>query len=245
MKLKINKNEVINRFLTPISKISDKCIINVHPGFIYTLTNTDNGNIILYGNLKVNTDLPEKTSTVLNIPDVKRLCRIFDCINNEDFELELNSNNLKYDTNDIKFTYHLLDDGIIQKSVISLDKIGKLTFDSSFDLNINTLNNILKGSAIATDSNKIYFYTKGTDVYAELTDKTIQNIDSLTLFISNAFVGTEIKQILPVDLEIFRIFSGIKANNVLVKINTKLKVLMFEITDANLTLKYIVSALVK
>jgi len=245
MKIKINKNEIISKFLTPISKITDKCIINLQPDSIFALTNTDDGSIILYANLKVLTQLPENNKVILNIPDVKRLNRIFDCLNSDILDIEVNTNNLKYDTDDIKFVYHLLDDGIIQKSVISIDKISKLTFDCVFDLTSAKYNEILKGSTITTDSNKLYFYTKDNKVFAELTDKATQNLDSITFNIAETYVGSEIKQVLPISLEIFRLFSGLKADKIVVKINTKLKVLMFEISDSVVTLKYIVSALIK
>lgn len=245
MKLKVNKKSIVDNFFTPISKVTDKCVVNIKENLAYTLTNTEDASVILYGLYTLQNGLKKDEKRQLNIPDIKKLCRVFDCIDGEDIDLDLNNNNIGYDSNNIKFVYHLLENGIIQNGVVNADKIKKLTFDTEFDLIDKKVNEVLKGSVFTSDTNKIYFYTKDKKVYAELTDKNVQNVDSITFQIADAYTGAELKTVLPINLEVFRLFSGLSFNKVKVKINTKLKVLMFEINNGNGLLKYIVSALVK
>jgi len=245
MKVKLPKKKLSNKFLKPISFVSDRCIFNIEDKQIYTLTHSDNNGdtVILYGKL----DIPDKADKLikLNIPDVKRLNRVIDCISGDDVELDVDSNSINYSSSSVRFKYHLLEDGIIQAPIINMKKIKQLNFDSQFVVKQEKILELLKASSIVPDSNKMYFYTKDKKVFAELTDKTLQNIDSVTFEISDAFTGTDVKNVIPISLEVVRLLVCAKFNELTVKINTKLKVLMFEISDNDLTLKYIVSALVK
>lgn len=246
IKVNIPKKEIINKFFNPISRITDKCILAVQQNNISAVTNTDDGNIILYAKYNTSTSLDENTIIKINMPDVKKLTKMLECISNTEtnVDLSIESNHIAYTGTDLKFKYYLLDDGIIQNSIINVDKINKLTFDTNFTITTQKLDEILKASSFNSDCNKIYFYTKDNKVYGEITDKTIQNIDNITFSISDSYSGSETKRVLPIDLEIIRML-GVVKNNISCKINTKLEVLMFEINEPNLVLKYIVSALTK
>jgi len=243
-KLTLNKKEIVSKFLTPISKITEKCILTAQQNHISALTNVDDGSIILYAKYITSTQLPEGTVLQLNVPDVKKLGRMLECIDTDTIEIDSNSNNLAYESNTLKFKYHLLEEGVMQKAVISVDKITKLTFDTSFTLTNAKLDGILKASSFTTQSNKLYFYTKDNKMYGELTDRTMQNIDSVDFSIADSFTGTEIKQVIPINLDTLRMLNGTQTD-ILVKINTQIKVLMFEINNNNVMLKYIISALSK
>jgi hypothetical protein len=244
MKLVIkNKDNLIKKFLEPITKITDKCVVNVNKDFIYSLTSNDDATIILYSVYKTVTDIKDSKLISLNVPDIKRLTRAFGCITENDLNLELNANNIEYSSDTLKFKYHLLDDGIIQKNVVSVDKIKALTFDCEFILSQDKLLDIVKGSSFAVDTNKLYFHTKDKNVYAELTDKNTQNTDSISYNVTNSYTGSEIKEAMPIKVDIFRSLLGLK-EDIKIKINTKIKVLMFEIQQSDYVMKYIVSALV-
>ena len=117
-------------------------------------------------------------------------------------------------------------------------------FDSDFIITKDKSSDIIKGATFATDSNKIYFYMKDDNVYAELTDKNIANIDSVSYFITDEFSGVEIKKPILIDLEIFKMFYGLDGN-IFTKINTKNKIIMFKFESDDHTLQYIVSSLKK
>jgi len=244
---KIRKSDFVDKFLSPISKISDRCIVHIQSDNIYALTHNSNDGdtIIFYGKINTNTDLSDTDDVRLNIPDVKRLYRMLSCINQEEIDIKLETNHISYVSPDLKFKYYLLDDGIIQPCVVSLEKINKLTFDNNFVLNGKKLGEILKASSVTPNTDKLYFYTEDGKVYAELTDQTLQNVDSLTLQIADSYNGTDIKNTIPIKLEVFRTLIESKNSDINVKINTQMKILMFEVVENNTTLKYIVSALVK
>lgn len=244
MKLKLNKEILVNKFLTPVSRVSEKCVISLYKDHIQTLTTTSEGNPILYALLKTTCDLEDKNELILNIPNINKLIRMFNCINSDEIELEINSNNIEYKSLNMNFKYFLLEDGVIERTPVSVDKITALRFDSEFTIDKERMLDIIKGTGYSTDSKKIYFYMKDGNVHAELTDKEIENTNSVSYFIANNFSGTEIKKPILIDLEIFKMFFGIK-ENILVKISTSPKIVMFKFNSTDYALQYIVSPLVK
>lgn len=244
MKLKLNKNQIITRFLAPISKITDTCSINLKADSIEALASNEDGTVILYSKYKAVNDVGAEKTIKININNTKKFVNALKIIDGDNIELELDSNSLNYDSNTVRFKYHLVEDDVIKKVPISVTKINTLKFDNSFTLTAAKLSEILKGSSFAVDSNKIYFYTKDGAVFGELTDKTNTSLDSITFYIADDYKGEELKTILPVYLEVFRTVDT-KDVDIKVKINTEYKVIMLEIADSDYCLKYIVPTLVK
>lgn len=242
MKLSANKQLLVDKFLSPVSRIVDKCAISLCEDKIFTLASNDDATIILYSSLNFNTGIKKEEATKINIPDIKKLVRVFECIDENNVDLQINSNNIEYNNTSVKFRYHLLENEI--KSIVNVDKIKALTFNTDFELTQSKLNEIIKGSSFATETNKLYFSIENNKVLAELTDKNIQNTDNISFQIADSFNGEGLTEILPFNLDVFRLLLGLKSN-MKVRVNNKLKILMFDITETNYTLKYIVSALVK
>jgi hypothetical protein len=98
--------------------------------------------------------------------------------------------------------------------------------------------------SFVSDVTKIYFYSKDGKVYAEIDDKTMHNVDNVSLMLSSNYDGSDIDPV-SIKIEVFKSLVSSKYP-VKVKINAKHKVFIF-ITkeDENVELKYIVSALVK
>jgi enamine deaminase RidA (YjgF/YER057c/UK114 family) len=143
------------------------------------------------------------------------------------------------------FKYHLVDDNIIKESTVNVQNIAKLKFDTIFEISTQKLRQIISAYSFVNDVNKIYFYTKENMVYAEINDRTLQNIDNVSLLASSSYQGEEIKIPLSVKIEVFKILASNK-NSIKVKINNEFKVFVFQTQeDENTELKYIISALVK
>lgn len=239
-----NKTDLVKKFLDPISRISEGCIVNIEKNTITNITNSTDLGVILYS--KINLLKENQESIKLNIGNLKKFIKLINCTNQENIELLIDSNNIGYESDNLKFKYHMLEDNVLQNPKISLEKLQKLEYDTNFTLTNETISGILRGSSFGNDSNKIYFYTKDNQVYAELTDQTQQNIDSVTFKIAEKYNGTEIKTSLPFKLEILQIISSIfKLTNLETKINTKQKFLSFEIIQPDFELKYIVQGLIK
>lgn len=250
MQIEINKDIFTGQFLSPISKIvgdddSNKgCVIDITPEKFTSLCNTKDGQIILYSNIIMKTGLADNEQVHLNIYDIRKFIKLLDCIPEDDIKLQINSNNLGYKSSQINFKFHLMDDGVIRKSIVNVDKIDKLTFDSEFILSKSKLDEIMKISSFTEDSNKLYMNCDGTEIKGELTDKTKPNIDTVNIQLASTFVGNKFNN-LPISLDVLRKLAGIKFNDLNIKVNTQTKVLMMELSNNNCLLKYIATALVK
>jgi hypothetical protein len=232
-----------------VSRISEECSLNIASDSISTLTNDSDGRI-LYAKLKTKTGLADDENVLLNFKDLRKLIKILECIPEDTFNLTIgeNASTISYKSSSLSFKLHLVLDNVIKKNTVSLDKISKLLFDSDFELTSDKMTEILRGSIVTSSpgkEDKIYFYTKDKLVYAELTDKSAQDTDSMTFNISNAYNGLDITTPLPFNLEIFRLITGNKFDKLTVKINNTYKVLLFEVCNPKVMFKYIVSGLTK
>jgi hypothetical protein len=248
MKLKINKSSFKDLFLHPISKIvgddeSNKgCILEIKGNTFDSVCNSKDGSVVLYASYK-SEDTFDKNST-LNIFDLKKFIRLLDCIDKNEIVFTVNTNHLLYNSPSLKFRYHLMDDGVIRKSVVNINKINSLKFNNEFALEKSKIDEIIKVSVFTEDSNKLYLSCKDGHIYGELTDKTKPNIDSVNILLADSFIGDPFIDI-PISMDVLRKIYGIKFDKIFIKVNTDTKVISFELTDNQSTLKYIVSALVK
>jgi len=241
--LSLKKESFVQKFLLPISKLADNISVSFNDEEISSTCASQDGSIVLLASYK--TDTPVKGIPRINLPDVKKFIRLIDCVDLDTIALTIKDNHLNYETPSQKFNYFLLEDSYMQRCPVNPEKINKLKYDTGFILSSGKFNDVLKGGSIATDSDKLYFYTKDDKVYAELNDYERQNINNITYLISDKFVGEQIKNTLPLSLENIRLLAGIKCNEFTVKINNELKVTLFQIEEEGITIKFIISALVK
>ena len=235
-KLKLtNKGEFL-KFLDAISKINDSgVILDLQEDKITSLVSSIDSTLILCSEYKTKLDF----NSSLNVPDVKKLRNVLDTIEDTDISLDINSNNLEYKGDSIKFKYHLFEEGFITRPNINLEKINSFKFDVEFKLNKNTLQRLFKGSTFASETNKIYFYTENGNLMAELTDRSRHNTDNFTLSLGKTDI--ELKPV-PVNLDNIRLLSIIN-EEFNVSVNTEYGVVVFDIEDKDIKLKYIISAL--
>jgi DNA polymerase III sliding clamp (beta) subunit (PCNA family) len=243
VKLTLNKELFVQKFLLPISKLADNVSLIPEGDELYAVCSSQDGSIVLLATLKLDTTLDGIVR--INLPDVKKFVRLLECIEDNNIELTLEDNHIKYNTSNFKFNYFLLEDSYMQRCPVNPTKIKSLKYDSGFLLPNTKFNEVLKGSSIATDSDKLYFYTKNEEVYAELNDYERQNINNLTYLVTDKFVGEPIKNALPLNLENIRMLAGLRVDSITVKINNTLKVTLFEVEDRNVNIKFVISALVK
>jgi len=233
------KDNFLNSFLTPISKVTNSATISVEKDQFSSLISTNDNTIILNAIYKNKND----TEATLNIPYLNKLARILSIIDSEYITLEINKNNISYSSNNIRFKYHLFEDGIIISPKLNVSKLSTLQFDGTFTLQFPDLQNLIKGSSIATDSNKIYLTLKDSCVLGELTDKARPNVDSYGLIISNKYKGINPASPIPLNFEIFRIISSMKYNSLLGQIVTSMGVMTFDMISDTTKIKFVVSAL--
>lgn len=231
----------LSGFLLPLSKISDSCVINLTDNGFDSLVCTSDASIILSTAYKLDLDIDSPVS--LNIADIKKIIKVLECIPDDSIILTLDKNNIIYNNKNIKFKYHLLEDGIITIPKINLKKIDELQFPVKFTFEYKSLLDLLRGSTFATDSNKVYLYSEENKILGDLTDRARHNIDSFTTPLCD-YNGPELQPIC-LNFELIRIISGVRVKQLDCLVNPKLGVIVFQINSGNITTKYIASSLIK
>jgi len=235
-----DKKLFLTSFLLPISKINDSCVIYLDKnGFSCTVATSD-ASVILYSSYKLN--LKVENLIALNISDIKKVIKAFEGIGGDSFTFLVDKNNISYFGTDVRFKYHLLEDGIINKPKIDINKINTLEFPVNFTIQYKTILDLLRGSTFATESNKLYLYTENGKIIGDLTDKSRHNVDSISIPIAD-FTGTLNSMCL--NFELIRIISGVRVKQLQCSINPKIGIVLFHVADNIVTTKYIASSLIK
>jgi len=235
-----DKASFLNNFLIPVSKVTNSAVLNIQPKQISTLIATSDNTIILNAIYSLS---EEVTPTQLNIPDLSKLTRILSIINQDSITLELDNNSLSYKSADMRFKYHLFENGIISVPKLSMEKLNEVKMDGAFKLQYADLLSLIKGSTIASDTNKIYLSFKDDTVHGELTDKARPNVDSYGLKISTNYAGPQLASTIPLNFEVFRIISSMRFKELNCTFSSKIGVFVFETKLTNTGIKFIVSAL--
>jgi hypothetical protein len=237
--IKIQKRSEFAEFVDAISKVNDSAIITAtegEPGTLSSIVASEDNTLILYAENQVD---GVNYSGGCNIPDLKKLSRIVDSINKDSFKFIVNSNNLEYSGSDVKFKYHLYEEGFLTKPSVNIDKIKSFKYDLTFKLTKANIQSIMKGCSFATQTNKVYFFTEDGCLKAELTDRSRHNTD---VFCQNlADVDFTLKPI-PINIDNLKLVATI-SDVINVSINTDYGVIIFDISNNSTKLKYILSSL--
>lgn len=231
----------LNGFLQPLSKINDSCVITVTSDGFSSVVSTTDASVILHS--VYNTELDTDTSLRLNISDIKKVIKAFECIQDNSFTVTIDKNNISYSGPEIRFKYHLLEDGIIIPPKVDVSKIASLSFPVTFNIQYKSLIDLLRGSTFATESNKLYIYSQDGKIYGDLTDKARHNVDNISLPLGE-YTGSPLES-LCLNFELIRIISSVRVKQLECKINPKLGVIMFQLLDGVVKTRYIASSLVK
>ena len=250
MHLPINKSS-LERFLKPISRLTDSCVLRLEGNKMFTLCSSQDQTIILYANSNLESDYNFKAKKI-NIISISKFLTGLECLGDSgEFSITLNPNHLfcqmkEIDDTKTHFKYHLVDDKVVSEAPVNLNKITSLNFDTTFDISQTSIRKIISAYTFTSNPNsKIYINTLENKIYATIDDKTQCNIDNVNLCMSSTFEGKEIEEDIILNMEIFKMISQSKSD-IKIKINNQYKILTFTNTeDKNTTLKYIISALVK
>ena len=241
MKLQIkSKKDFISNVLGPISNLNDKSIIKIDKDKISSLTASSDATLVLYSETIGISD----TERSLNIPDIKKLTRVLECIDVDTLDLDITTNNLKYTGDNFKFTYHLLEDGIIKTPSINIKKVNELKFDVTFKVTEAKLSSLFKGSSFTTETNKLYIYFENNKIYGELGDKSRHNSDNFQCVLADTFEGSPLTKTVPVNFDTFRLINFNKCLDIEFAINISFGVIKVTLSRDNTKLTYIVSALI-
>ena len=229
-----NKDNFIQNFLNPVSRLHSTASLDINNNISTIVHN--NSNIFLKAEYKINWgDHPEQGTVCL--PDTIKLIKILSCLEENDIQLEIEENCIKYNSNINRFTYHLFDDSLTTANPFNFNKINDITFNTKFKLTKEKNSAILKALPFVTETSKVYIKTENENIYAELSDKKLQNVDSYTALLANEYTGDELDYELILDIELFRLISTLSFNEANININNEYKMLMItlELENTNLT----------
>jgi len=154
--LKITNRSEFLRYLDSVSKINDSAIFEIKPEGISCLVSSADSTLVLFSEYA----LASEFTTTINVPDIKKLFRVVETINEDVVNLNINGNNIEYKGKGVKFKYHLFEEGFLSKPNLNLDKIRSFKFDITFEVTRNTIQQLLKGSTFASETNKVYLIQK-------------------------------------------------------------------------------------
>lgn len=241
MKLQIkSKKDFISNVLGPISNLNDKTVIKIEKDKITSLTASNDATLILYSETQGGSDAERS----INIPDIKKLTRVLECIDVDELEIDVTANNIKYSGDNFKFTYHLLEDGIIKIPSVNVKKINELNFDVTFKVTEAKLSSLFKGSSFTTETNKLYIYFENNKICGELGDKSRHNSDNFQCILADTYGGIPLTKTVPVNFDTFRLINFNKCQDIEFAINISFGVIKVTLSRDNTKLTYIVSALI-
>lgn len=246
--IKVNKDLFVDKFLAPIGRISDTATITIKPDSILSIVSIPNIDLAIYliAMLNVTNELQKGTEQIkMNMGNIRKLISVLGFVKDETIELQINENNLAFESDSLNFKYHLLDDAAMRRNNINLAKLSNMTFDTHFEMSSDSVKNVLKGNVFVDNTQKIYLFSKDSKLYGDVTDKQVHNMDNITFELATAFTGPAIDKPVPVTLEIFRRMADIDGLPVKAHYNSAYGVFKFERSGTDFILQYIVSALVK
>ena len=166
------------------------------------------------------------------------------CIPEEEFSLNVESNHFKYSSPTVRFKYFFLEDGVIKEPKFNFEKFDELVnFDYNFILSKEKIKEILKMSAIVEDASKVYIKFLANGVYAETTDKTLEDTNSVDILVTEKYDGFENHIGIPIEYALIKILNYSKCDMFDVKYSSERKVFMFIGKRDKYLCKYISSAL--
>ncbi len=95
--LKITNRSEFLRYLDSVSKINDSAIFEIKPEGISCLVSSADSTLVLFSEYA----LASEFTTTINVPDIKKLFRVVETINEDVVNLNINGNNIEYKGNPV------------------------------------------------------------------------------------------------------------------------------------------------
>lgn len=238
----LDKKEFIQTFLNPIVAVSPICTIGFNSLDSKTTcicSSTDNTMTLVASTFCKNDE--DKT---IDLPDLKRLMSAFNCVANTEAKFKVVGNKLSYNDGSFRFSYHLLEPGIVKKVPINPDKINKLQYDTTFTVTKASIDILMKGVSFAAETTKLYIFIENEKVFAELGDRTKHNVDNFVYPIADEYTGSSIMSPVPIKLDTFRLVYTNFADLIKFSINHQHGIIKIDIGKNTTLLTYVFSALI-
>lgn len=191
MEFEISRETLVKHIFSPVGKITDSCVLVFEDNKIHTTAYHRPSNTVLY----IECDSVRKNNGSICIGDVNRLINIInsDVSSVGNIKLCVVDNYLLYESNSLKFKYHLKDASFLDKMPFSEKQINELEYDVNFDFSIEDMSSILRANSYVPNTNKFYFYVKDKKVHVDVTDYEVPNMDYYTLIFDKDVNGKLLK----------------------------------------------------
>lgn len=213
VKITLNTKMFVERVLRPISRISNKCVLNIRGRMLYSVAlndRTGSDQVVLMASCPVQCDCPvehDADTLTLNIGDPSKYIQVMSIQmkNLEKITLVYDGVSLKYNASkedlengvQIKnYRFMLMADG--GNSLVTYEKIESFRPSTTFEIDMNHF----KASATAisamtvANSNKIYINTVDNNVVATVTDKTVDGSDCIDMDFATSFKGNPLEDVI-------------------------------------------------
>ena len=244
MKVKFNREEFLQNVLLPASRFDNAATLKLGGGMIGVVaykTTANNSQLFLISDIKVDVGADEELT--LNIGDLRKFIVALKNIPDVEVELECSDAMVSYDSDSLRFRFHLIHNGAMKKLVVSRESINALVSTTMFNVSSETVKNLLLVMSCMPGVSKLYIRTDNGVVRCTQTDKTIPSTDSIDIVLSNEFTGKELDDIIICE-DVFRLMASSKFDICRVGV-TDSKAVIFEIGTNSSTTKYIVPCKVK
>lgn len=203
MKIQVSSEE-FKIFINAISGVyRGGATLKIYKNYIESVgMSVDSASIISCARINIiNSDsinLSANEECIINIPDMSKFSRLLSMCENDIFEFEIKKNYVYFKSDRVHGAKFVIDDIPAQK----IDKRYNSKWFNSFNpkytatISKKTLKELLHVSAFADASDKIYFYQKDNKLIAECNDRTLDNVDSISLVLSTEGTGVIENQVI-------------------------------------------------
>lgn len=220
--------------LLSLSQVSDTCVLELGEDGIHGISSSEDNSMYAHAHL-----IGEWESQNLNLPSLKKISKALDMVSADYIKLKLNGNHLEYKDKQIKFKYHLYEDGVITRPKLSLEKIRNFEYNIEFELDFDFLSSVLQKSSI-TSTKKLYLFTEDDNLVWKLGDEMVPNSDSLSIV--GESVNFELESFI-LKIDNLKLLTKVSKTGNLFKINSKLGVGCIVSRNGDFEMEYIFSSL--
>lgn len=256
MKITVSTKE----FYTFISAISNVfrggATLKIYKQYIECIASSeDSASIIVCSKIHIlNEDeinLANNEEYVINVPDLQKFAKLLNMNEAETFTFEIKNNYVYFANSKVKGAKFILNDIPGQKIPKHVTSKWFDNFKINYEVEIDKsqIKEILHIASFADGSDKVYFYQEDGNLIAELNDRTIHNIDNISLNISSNGSGTiKDKVIIAVDSLSSLILTTPVIKFAVIEIGNKIKTIeaiLFTLESEGVLVKYLFNSKVR
>lgn len=256
MKITVSTKE-FQTFISSISGVfKGGATLKIYKNYIECIAcSEDSSSIIVCSKVHIlNEDeinLANNETYEINVPNLQKFMKLLSMNEEETFTFEIKNNYIYFRNSKVTGAKFILDDLPAQKIPKHVTAKWFDNFQSTYrtKLDKNQIKEILHIASFADGSNKVYFYKNENGLVAELNDRTISNIDNISLLVSSDGEGTiDDKVIIAVDSLSSLNLSIPEMQLEVIKIGNKIKTfeaLLFTCISEGVLVKYLFNSKMK